>query len=81
MEERDEETPSPEVRAGYILNLLLDKNKDLTNWDLLCFAMEYLASQVLVYEWLDKAAIVRLNSAIYTAHYFRDEIPETGIFK
>lgn len=79
MDERDKETPSPEVRAGYVLNLIKDANNDITNWDLLCFAIEYLGSQVLVYDWLSAKAILLLNTEIYQAHYFRDEIPETGV--
>ncbi|HEY4698909.1 MAG TPA: hypothetical protein VIH27_00850 [Nitrososphaerales archaeon] len=81
MEERDGETPSPEIRAGYILNLIKDTNNNITNWDLVCFSIEFLASQVLVYDWLDKKIVELLTMKIYQAHYFRDEIPETGIFK
>jgi len=81
IEARDEETPSPEVRAGFILNLLKDTNNDLTNWDILCFVVEFLASQVMVYSWLDQKSVRELTTKVYQAHYFRDEIPETGIFK
>lgn len=77
--ERDKLTPSPEVRAGYILNLIKDHNNDITNWDLLCFCSEYLGSQVLVYDWLDMNAVRAIVSTIQEAHYMRDDIPDSGV--
>ena len=79
MEERDKETPSPGVRAGYILNLIKETDPDITNWDLLCFCIEYLGSQILIYDWLSHKASSDLIVQIYQAHYFRVEPPETGI--
>lgn len=77
--ERDSITPSPEERAGFILNLIKDKNNSLTNWDILCFCVEYLGSQVLVYDWLGLEEIKSITARVQLAHYMRDDIPETGV--
>jgi hypothetical protein len=77
--ERDELTPSPEVRAKFVLDLLTAHGPKLTNWDLLCFCTEYLGSQVLIYSWLDEFKIRSLAQIVQEAHYLREEIPETGV--
>lgn len=79
IKDRDSLTPSPEERAGYVLNLIKDHNNKITNWDLLCFCTEFLGSQVLLYDWLDERAIKLITIRVQTAHYMRDEIPETGV--
>lgn len=79
IEARDKRTPNPENRAGWIFRELKSKYPNLTNWDLLCFSAEFLASNVLVYEWLQKDIIKELLQRIYVAHYALDDIPDTGI--
>lgn len=77
--ERDELTPSPEIRAKFILDLIQDHNKELTNWDILCFCSEYLGSQVLIYEWLESELVQRIATRVQLAHYLNDELPDTGV--
>lgn len=76
---RDAETPAPEVRAGYIYKLLKEHGPELTNWDLLCFCSEYLASQLAVYDWLSPMSVRIITIRVMEAHYYRDDIPETGV--
>jgi hypothetical protein len=79
IEERDLKSPNPEVRAGYILNLIKNTNNDVTNWDLICFCVEFLGAQIAVYDWLDQDMIRTLTQRVYIAHYTRNDIPETGV--
>ena len=50
----------------------LAKSGQFTNWDLICFCAEYLASQVGTLPWLEPPAkwLIRL---VYMAHYIRFE--------
>jgi len=50
----------------------LQKSGQFTNWDLICFSTEYLASQVGVLSWLETPVkwLIRL---VYIAHYIRFE--------
>lgn len=77
--ERDKVTPSPEERAGYILNLIKDNNNDITDWDIICFCSEYLGAMVINYNWLEVECIQLITRRVQTAHYTRDEIPESGV--
>lgn len=51
----------------------LAKSGQFTNWDLVCFSAEYLASQVGVLPWLETPVkwLIRL---VYIAHYIRFEM-------
>lgn len=66
----DSITPSPAQRAKKVYTLLLTHK--LSNWDLICFAVEYLASQALVYSWL-KPYIKPAVKIVYNAHYYMPE--------
>lgn len=79
IETRDKGTPNPENRAGWIFRELKSKYPNLTNWDLLCFASEFIASNVLAYEWLPREEIKLILRRIYIAHYMLEEIPDTGV--
>ena len=48
----------------------LAKSGQFTNWDLICFCSEYIASQVGTLPWLEPPAkwLIRL---VYMAHYVR----------
>lgn len=50
----------------------LAKSGQFTNWDLICFCAEYLASQVGTLPWLEPPVkwLIRL---VYMAHYIRFE--------
>lgn len=77
--ERDEEVPSPEVRAGIILEKLREVYPDINNWDLLCFCAEFLGSQIHAYPWLEEEAVKLIARRVNFAHYVFDEPPESGI--
>ena len=69
--ETDKKTPSPEQRAKKVYDIL-KKHKELDNWDLTCFCVEYIGSQVSVHPWLEALAR-KLTGIVYTAHYNYDE--------
>jgi hypothetical protein len=50
----------------------LAKTYEIDNWDLTCFCVEYLGSQVSVHPWLMED-VKRLNKLVYTAHYMVKE--------
>lgn len=64
------DTNGPEQRAGAVLNILTAQG--VSNYDALCFSVEYIASLVGVMPWLEEPArnLVRL---LYIAHYIRSE--------
>lgn len=65
-----EDTNGPEQRAAMVLNTLAHAN--VSNYDALCFSVEYIASLVGTMPWLEEPArnLVRL---LYIAHYIRSE--------
>lgn len=67
------DTNGPEQRAGTVLNVLAAES--VSNYDALCFAVEYLASLAGTMPWLEAPArdLVRL---LYIAHYIRGESVE-----
>ncbi len=68
----DAKYDSPQQRAQKIFNLL--REKDHTNWDALCFAVEFLGFLSPYYPWLTDVAR-ESTRLVYTAHYyFADEV-------
>ena len=67
MLKQDETIPSVSDRAVRIYSIL--KKEDVTNWDVICFCVEYLASMSLMYEWL-KPYVKPIVSIVYKAHYY-----------
>jgi len=61
----------PQARTNKVYQYLLQANR-FTNWDLLCFSAEYIASMVGTLPWLEPPAkwLIRL---VYMAHYIRFE--------
>ena len=61
----------PEARARKVYVYLASAGR-FTNWDLVCFSAEYIASMVGSLPWLDTVAkdLIRL---VYLAHYIRFE--------
>ena len=76
----DERIPSPSQRAEYVWRHLRTTAPDLTDWDILCFAVEYIAMMTPVYPWLLTSARA-VAQLVYTAHYamFSPETKRSGI--
>lgn len=70
--ELDSKLPSPEKRASHIFSILRNEHPELTDWDLLCFATNYIAFMTQAFPWLEKEAKA-LNNLVYTAHYVATE--------
>ena len=68
----DSETPAPEERARVIWELIRSRFPDLTDWDLLCFCVNYIAMQSQQWNWLEAPA-KELNRLVYIAHYVLTE--------
>lgn len=64
----DEASPSPERRATVVWSLMKHHFPDLTDWDVLCFSVQFIAIMSQTWNWLEKDAR-SLNSLLYTAHY------------
>lgn len=68
----------PGERAMRIWNIIksingkLPRDKEITDWDLMCFCAEYLGSQSLAYPWL-QSSIKPVLSLIYNQHYLLNE--------
>lgn len=77
---KDPRQPSPEERASVVWSLLRENFPDLTDWDLLCFAVEYMGSMSIQWPWLENVAKAAV-SLVYTAHYeaMTDEATATGL--
>lgn len=71
MLERDLKDPSPEVRAERIFSYLQETQPNLTEWDLICFSVNYLALIMPAFPYIEKP-IKEIASLIYTAHYSDD---------
>jgi hypothetical protein len=68
----DAKYDSPEVRAQKVFDLL--RENGFTNWDGLCFAVEFMGALSPTYPWLTEPAR-EASRLVYTAHYyFADEI-------
>jgi hypothetical protein len=72
--------PSPEERAEVVWTLLRSHFPDLTDWDILCFATQYIAMQSAQWTWLLEPA-KELSNLVHTAHYMMNEKhpTETGL--
>ena len=74
MELVDKQFASPSERAHEIWSIisatpaLIEK----TDWDLLCFCVEYIGMKSQDWKWLEEDA-KKLNRLIYTAHYLDRE--------
>ena len=76
----DSLTPSPEDRAQAVFSLLHSNFGSITDWDLLCFSVQFVAMLSERYPWLEQGAR-DLNGLVYTAHYMMsaEHDIETGI--
>lgn len=76
VERVDKHTESPTARAQRVWNLVKSQNPELTDWDILCFAVEYIGSMVANWAWLEDVA-KPLAKRLYVAHYsMMDKPPE-----
>lgn len=66
--ELDASYPSPDERARVVWEILRSKAPDLTDWDVVCFAANYLGWQSQNFTWLEDDA-KKLCRMVYTAHY------------
>lgn len=71
IDEIDQRVAAPEVRADRIWKILREHAPDKTNWDVLCFAVEFIGMLVPEYPWLEDVA-KPLVSRVYTAHYVKE---------
>lgn len=73
IEKVDETMPSPAERAHAVQQALIVH--DFSNWDCVCFAIEYLGALAPALPWLEEdvkkvlPAIRNINRLIYTQHY------------
>lgn len=70
----DKVKESPDSRALRVYNLIKD-NPKVTNWDVICFCSQFLASQIHSLPWLN-APVKVLSRLIYTQHYVMIEDTE-----
>lgn len=69
----DAHVKNPAERALKVWNkLYLDDSDSLTDWDLVCFAVEYLGFMSTVFPFIAPEA-KRLNVLVYKAHYMNSE--------
>lgn len=66
--------PSPSDRASKIHRLIQEQLPDATNWDVICFCVEYLGYMSVQPElmWLKNVALLG-NKLVYKAHYLMHE--------
>lgn len=62
---------SPQQRALAVYEAIKD-HSEFTNWDIICFACEYLAMQAAQFDWL-RELIKPLAAIVYAAHYYEGE--------
>lgn len=69
---------SPSQRAAEVWKIIKAQNPHITDWDVLCFSVEYLGMISPVYPWIEEAA---KNAAklVYTAHYIADHVPSEPV--
>ena len=78
IEKYDKLAPSPAALASKVYKAI--KDLDLTNQDLQCFCVEYLASQVQTGELLFMEHEVKeLNRMYYLSHYYRIECSQLNL--
>ena len=70
--EIDRLIPSPEQRAQEVYNAIKQTLPDKTNWDVICFCINYLGLSAQAYDWME-SAVRHLSRQIYNAHYFKTE--------
>ena len=68
MEKVDKKIPSPSVRAEKIYEIIKEHNPEVTNWDILCFAIQSIGLFGAEHPWLEIPA-KHLNRMLYIAHY------------
>lgn len=73
-EQVDSLFPSPNERAHEIWSIISATPQliEKTDWDLLCFAVEYIAMMSQNWHWLEEDA-KKLTNLLYTAHYLSAE--------
>ncbi len=71
VDEIDARTDAPNVRAQRIWHVLRQHAPNESNWDVLCFAVEYVGMLSPEFPWLEDVARA-LAARVYTAHYAKE---------
>jgi hypothetical protein len=66
----DNKTPTPSDRANKVYKILM--STEVSNWDCVCFAAEFLGMMVPVMPWIEKSA-KEISKLVYTQHYLLSE--------
>lgn len=75
----DSQIPSPEARAKSVYDFIKEHAGDkFSNWDIICFCVNYLAFSAEAYPWV-KDIVKVLNRYVYNAHYLKTE--DLGLLK
>ena len=77
IERVDHATPGPGERALFIWELFRKEHPDLTDWDLVCFASNYLGYISPAFPWLHDSARA-ICSLVYKAHYLNGDKLDTA---
>lgn len=61
--------PSPAVRAKRVWHVINARTEEsLTDWDLICFAIEILGLYTPNFPWMQQA-VMKVSQLVYKAHY------------
>jgi hypothetical protein len=71
----DKQVASPSDRAHDVWAVIKTHAPDLTDWDVICFSVEFLGMMVNVHPWLE-TPVKEVSKLVYSAHYF---IPDTDV--
>lgn len=68
IERVDKIIASPSQRAYKVWTRLKEVGPGFSDWDLICFSIEFLGAQSHVYPWLEEP-VKSISRLVYTAHY------------
>lgn len=67
-QEIENDPDSPDKRAYKVLDAIRKNSTGITDWDMICFSVEFLAMMHSVYPWLEGVAR-QATKLVYIAHY------------
>ena len=62
-------TPNPSARSLKVWKILYEHKSELDQWDIVCFAIEYMGGLLTAYPFLAKP-VKHLGQLVYNAHYY-----------
>ncbi len=77
LERVDHATPGPGERAAYVWELLQHEHPELTDWDVVCFAANFLGYMSPALPWLHEDA-KHICNLVYKAHYLNGDKIDTA---